>query len=479
MTTAGLSRPRSSAALWVIVAAGIAVMTLAASARVGPVALALPPAIAAGALLLRRPDVALGLLLAFAVIAEADEESFMPTSRLFEPIVPGLQPFDLLYLAVAAIVAVDCVRRRSAPALVGFVAVPLALLVTGMAWGAVTGYFAGADRTRLLGTLLVLAYLVVTPMLVVAVIHTRHQFRFLVGAAAVLVALKAVTGVMAAVVGLGPEEANGTHITYYESTPNWLLVLLLAIIAAGVLRRARLPAWTIALWPLAALALALSYRRAFWIMAALSLLAVVVLGATRLQRRFAVPVALLVAGGIALLVNSGAGAGFQGPVVDRAKSLSPTEISASRDDRYRISERQNVVEEIRRHPIAGLGIGVPWAARHPLPKTGSSDSRQYNHMAVLWFWLKLGILGPLAYLSLLVGGAVAGYRVFRRHPDPLASVLGLASCACLLALVAGELTASFTGVDGRFTVILGAQFGLLSLLYREARETTEPAAAPA
>jgi len=461
-TTAGWT-PRLPLASLLAGAAGLAFVTLAATIRFGPKALALPVAVVAGVLLVRSAATALGLLLGVALVAETDPDGFTPTSALYGPFLPGLKPFDALFLAVAVIVLLDVVRRRSAPRLPWTFVVPLLILVAAMAAGAVTGRFAGVGLQPIFATVLVIGYLLAMPLMVAAVVRTPEHVLRMLGAVGAVVVLKALAGIVALVIEIAPIEVDGNRITYYEPTTNWLIVVMLAVIAAGALRRAALPAWMTWLWPLLLAALILSYRRAFWVGAVIALIAVLAFGVSRLQRRFVVPLALVAAGGVALALSTGLGAGVQGPVVDRAESLSPSQISANASDRYRITERVNVVEEVRRHPVTGLGIGMPWRARFPIA-TGGAGARQYTHVAVLWYWLKLGILGPVAYLGLILAGAYGGLRVFRRHPDRRLAVFGLGSSAALLGFLVAELTASFTGVEDRFTVVMGAHLGVLAVL---------------
>ncbi len=96
------------------------------------------------------------------------------------------------------------------------------------------------------------------------------------------------------------------------------------------------------------------------------------------------------------------------------------------------------------------------------------DGRLYVHFVALWFWLKLGILGLIAYVTLLIGTAVLAWQVWSRSREPALRAFGLASLCGLAGLMVIETTASFTGVDARFTVLLGAQIGLLGLLARQA-----------
>ncbi len=112
---------------------------------------------------------------------------------------------------------------------------------------------------------------------------------------------------------------------------------------------------------------------------------------------------------------------------------------------------------------------VPWEATVQPLSVEHEEGRQYVHFAALWFWLKLGILGLLAYLAFIVGAALLSWKVWRSSAEPLLSAFGLASLAALAGLVVLETTASFTGIDPRFTVLLAAQIGLLALLDRTAK----------
>jgi O-antigen ligase len=156
----------------------------------------------------------------------------------------------------------------------------------------------------------------------------------------------------------------------------------------------------------------------------------------------------------------------QSPIVKRAESLSPTSLQANVEDRYRLDERANVIAEIERHPITGIGTLVPWQASAQGLSIEHLGGRDYVHFAALWFWLKLGILGLFAYLGILIATGLLGWRVWRHSHEPLFRVFGLASLCGVIGLLAAETTASFTGVDLRFTVLLGSQIGLLALLRR-------------
>jgi O-antigen ligase len=180
-----------------------------------------------------------------------------------------------------------------------------------------------------------------------------------------------------------------------------------------------------------------------------------------------VPVSLLLVLSILLLGS----VGFQSsgsPIVRRFTSLAPAKLEANAQDRYRLDERANVLGNIGEHPITGLGVTVPWAATFRPLSVEHPEGRQYVHFAALWFWLKLGILGLFAYITILIGALVLAWQAWRRSREPVLRAFGLASLCGITGLAAMDTTASFTGVDPRFTVLFAAQLGLLALIVRTA-----------
>ena len=121
--------------------------------------------------------------------------------------------------------------------------------------------------------------------------------------------------------------------------------------------------------------------------------------------------------------------------------------------------------EIRHHPITGLGLGGQWTATHPLG-VEHENGRSYTHVVALWWWMKLGILGLLAYLAVMAACLAMSWQVWRRSTDRLFSAAGLAALCGLLALAVVETVGSFTGVDPRFTALVGAVGGMLAVLRR-------------
>jgi hypothetical protein len=460
-----LSRDATAAAL---VGVAVAVTALAAALVVGPVGMLAPVVAVGAACLLARPTVALGLLFAVVVLCEGDELGFAPgLAVVYEPVAAGVAPVDGLLALVVAAVALDVVRRREPLRLPGPLAFPLALFGLAAVAGVVAGVGRGASPVDALYEGRSLVYLVVVPIVAVNVIRTHAQLMAGVGMLAVLAVVKAALGLLALGAGQG-RLVDGSPITYYEPLSNLLILMTLLAVLAAVLTGLgrRMPVWLVLASPALLACFVLSFRRSFWIGLVLGILLVVaIVSMSAAGRRVVLPVAPLVIAAVLALGTVGVEA--QGPVAERFESLRPSSIAANVEDRYRIDERVNVLAELRTHPVTGLGLAVPWSsAERPLP-VEHLEGRRYVHMVALWHWLKLGLLGLVAYLAVAATSFGMAWRIWRRHPDPLLRAVGLATACGLGALAAVETTGSFTGVENRVSIALGAALGALAVVYRD------------
>jgi O-antigen ligase len=458
--------------------AGLAAFTTLACLRIGPAGLFLPALAAAAVLLLRRPGVALIVFVSLTVLLENRDSGLLPVQAVFyEPLRGGATPQELLFAFVLLAVALDLLAHGRPLRLPKGLSLPLALVALAVVAGAVTGYFAGAGVGDIVFAARNLPYLVLVPLLVVNLVRTRRDVVTVLAVTVGLGIAKALVGLLTVASGRGTT-VDGTSITYYEPAANWLMMLLVLGVLAMVLLKLRPPLWLLAGTLMMLLSLALSFRRSFWIGLAIAMVLVLVLGSSPLGRRLLMPSLLVVAVGFWAVGSVGFQA--QAPLLDRAASLKPSKIEANAEDRYRFDERANVLAELRRHPVTGLGLAVPWtSAARPLG-VEHEGGRDYVHSVALYWWLKLGALGIVAYLALMLAAGWLSARVWRRHPMPLMRAVGLASLAGLIGLAVVETTGSFTGVDLRFTVLMGVLLGLLARLGRDADEArANPAAPPA
>lgn len=468
---AGLSRPSSALPSFgtaiAIAAAGLftGLLLFVALQKAGPAGV-IAPALAVGlVILLRLPTLTTALLLAGVILFEPTDPGLLPTFNSFYTVVKAsLTPIDILLFVGVIGVLLRFVTEGRRPLLPD----PLtpALLLMGLAAlaGLITGYtaHAGVSGGDLYHRGMNAVYIILVPLLLVNTVRSTRALRLFLAVAAGLAAFKGLSGAYSALSGGGSQLTEET-ISYLEPVPNLIMLALVLGGLAALIRRQPLPAWVYGAAPLAFLALLLSYRRSFWI-AAIFALIVVAIVASRHRGK-----AVLAIGGVALALtcvtvlavgNSGPQAS---PLLKRAQELSPAGIEANRGDRYRNDERRNVIANIEEHPLTGTGLGVGWKAHYPLAE---SHDQTYVHVAVLWFWLSYGPLGVLAYLLLMGTGIWTASRVWSRHPDPLVQVGAIAACGTIVAIVIVELTATFTGVEPRFSIVVGAILGWLAAAWR-------------
>jgi O-antigen ligase len=454
------------------IAAGVTLLLAYAGVhKLGMMGLLVPLAAVLVIILVYRPVAMVTLLVGLAIVCEGPAFGlFHFTSHLYDQLYKGLTPLDVLVALAVLSAGIDVIRHGRSLRVPRALVLPLVLLAFAMIAGAVTGYAATGSLRSVVLAENVLAYLLLLPIAIANLELERHQVIRLIGAAAALALVKAVLGLVEVVGHLGAPIEGRATLTYYEPAANWLIMVALLGVVAMVLARTRPPLWMLLGTPLLIASLVLSYRRSFWIASVLGLLLVVLLGTSPTGRRVLLPVGLLVAVAIWLLGS----VGFQSsgsPVLRRVASLAPSHLEANVQDRYRLDERANVIGAIRQHPVTGLGLTVPWTATIQPLSVEHIEGRGYVHFAALWFWLKLGILGVLAYVTLLAAAALLAWQTWRRSRERVLRAFALASLCGIAALAVLDTTASFTGVDPRFTVLFGAQLGLLAVTGQSGRAT--------
>lgn len=440
-------------------ALGASLAFLAALQRLGPSAIVLLAVGVVALLLLAHPSWALGALVGAVILLEADPTAPIPFGSGLYDFVPGpkITGVDtLLALATAAVVLDVVARRRAHP--VGPVRVALLLLCCAVVTGAVAGLSGGASTVEVQEGIRAVVPVLVIPVLTVQVVDTVAKLRVALGLLAAATLVKVTLGLLLYATGASAVGPDAFAATYLESTPNILTMLFLLVWVAATLARVPLATWVRWTVPLAAACLLLSFRRSFWIATVASALLVLLMGTGRTGRRLLAPgLVILVTAGY--LVSTTTTAQVNGPVGERVQQLSPTKIRSNKADRYRLGERRSVWADVREQPIAGLGLGVDWRQRYPLSEQ-HPGGRQYVHFAVLWWWMKLGILGPIGYLAMLSTTVAVALGVWRRSADPLVASAALATATGLVGFTVAELTATFTGAEARTSVLMGVIVGL-------------------
>lgn len=456
------SRETASAA----VAAGLTfILGLFATHKWGLDGLLAPLVAVVLVILLFRPLLTMTIVVGLTIVCEGPTFGLFTFTNLFYgSIAKDLSILDALVGFAVLSVAVDIVRHRRPVWIPGPLRIPLTLLALAMVGSVIMSHAAGTSLHLSILSEDTLCYLLFLPMAVANLEIDERQLKHLLYGAMGLAIVKALLGIVELEAGHGLVIEGIGGLTYYEAAPNWIIMVALFTVLAAVVIRAKPPVWLLIGGALLLASLLLSYRRSFWIAALVGIALIVLLGLAPRGRRVLLPVALAMVAGIWGL--STINFQSQSPIFKRAVSLEPTAVEANASDRYRIDERVNVWANILEHPITGLGMTTPWKALVRPLALETEEGREYVHFAVLWYWVKLGVLGVLAYLSILIGTAVLAWRAWRYTDLPVLRVFGLASLCAIAGLVVIETTATFTGGDQRFTVLFAVQAGLLALAVR-------------
>ncbi len=433
----------------------------------GPKGLVAPALAIVALILLRFPGVCFGLMIAGAVLAESEAVGALPSGEAFyNQALSSLTAPDLLLLLGLGGVALRFVTDDVRPQLPGPLTIPLTLLALALMAGVVTAKTAQfvPETGDLFHRTMHMAYVIAVPVLAVNVLRDTRSLRAFAGFAAFLAALKGPIGLYASAGGSGGRQVENETATYLNPVPNLMMLTLILGTIAGLVRRVKLPLWVLVSAPIAAVALTLSYRRSFWIAAIFTIVLTIILASRRRGR------AVFAIGGVALaltlvgVLTIGSSDPSASPITERAQTLTPGGLGTNRGDRYRMDERHNVIENIESNPLTGIGLGVPWRVHQPLAE---DHDRRYAHVAVLWYWLAFGPLGAIAYLVVMGTGLWTASRIWSRHPDPIVQISALAGFGAILGLMVVELTATFTGVEPRVSLVIGGALGWLAAAWND------------
>jgi O-Antigen ligase len=386
-------------------------------------------------------------------------------------------------LAILAMLAWGLRRAvgANAPARLGPVGWPVlaygALFVVGMVVGISRGgaWNESAALAELRGPL----FLCITYFLTVNLVREPGQVAILLRLLVVLTAVKALQGLFNYVQMInGPVWLDA--VTAHEDVVFFDLAIVLAIAAFVLGARSRL-VWSLyAALPLVLVTELITQRRVGFIALGGALVVVGLLLASARPRRtmvlFASAAAIFVV--YALLSWDQQGLLAQ-PIRALRGAFDPSSLSA-RDlssNWWRDIEETNIAYTLRQLPLTGVGLGQEYLfVREPPALTNFIYWRYMTHDAVLWVWLKAGILGFVAFWALVAQTGIVGARLFRALPSVDLKLIALVPAALIVIQVL------FSVVDlgltySRNMIVLGVALGLTAYLTKRVADMPPPGSA--
>jgi O-antigen ligase len=429
-------------------------------------------------LLLNNARAAFAAWLTLIVIAEnTDDWNISFFIKLYDKTPAYFSISFLLLLTAAAAVLLDVIRpsveaRLPHPFVPALVLTAIAI-VFGFANGALGP---GIPKFAVLGAIEDYGSLLLPPLIVVNIVRDRSDLTRLLAYLAGLTVLKSVAGIIGVLGGFTGTEVSLGHLSYLAPATNWMAMVYLLAVVAARLSGTSLPRWMWWSTPLVLASFVLSQRRSFWLAFAFAVILIVPIASGRTLRRLLLPAVGLTAVIVYLGVATGVAGPVQGSLIKRATSVTPTKVTANKEDRYRIAELHNVWPAIQRQPLEGLGVGVPWTETSPLPFEYPFN-HYFTHFAVLYWWMTCGLLGLAAYVFLMGSAAVTGIRQWWRARGPIERLAALSLGFGILGMMVVELTTTVLGADIRGTSLVATSIGILAVIHHlSLQESPQPVA---
>jgi hypothetical protein len=280
-------------------------------------------------------------------------------------------------------------------------------------------------------------YLMLTFVLAYSLLTTRWAIRALFWALVVTEALKSLQGVFLF-----------SEVRHYAIRPDAvlgheegvffglfvLMVMALWIFDVPMGRLRKTATW---LTPLVLAADLANTRRAAWLVLAGGLITLLAVAYRTLPERRRLIGKLAIAIGIGLMVYLPAYWNKSGGLAQPARAIHSVIKPSTRDassDLYRIQEDANLKVNIREGKLLGRGFGVPIDYVLPIQDISSIDPliKYIPHNGILYVLMRMGLLGGIAFWSML-GIAIIGACRLARSADRELAMIGALTAALVVA----------------------------------------------
>jgi hypothetical protein len=159
------------------------------------------------------------------------------------------------------------------------------------------------------------------------------------------------------------------------------------------------------------------------------------------------------------------------------RSISEPDARDAASNTARLLEKINVSATILSDPLFGVGFGREYTFVIPGVDLSWWPLWHFvSHANVLWLWMKVGLLGFVAFWLLMCGAIVRAVQLARLTVVPEARSLAILALATVIStLVFAYVDIGF--LSGRTMILLGTVLGALAVLQRVAAEDPQPASA--
>lgn len=343
-----------------------------------------------------RPDLALTLLFcSIVLLTDGTAEPFADYFILPDPdIVQGLPSASITFLL--ALFGITMARtlfleKRSLPvSLRGLVIYSVILILSLLA-----SLLKGNDRILLRVDFMNMLFPVFCFYLCVTILNSRKRIEHLLTAMLTVASLKACILSVYYLAGRGWH--YGTSRTATMDSADLLVYITLILIVFYLLVRMKIQGLRAVLAAAACLPMLFvvifSYRRAQWVGLVLSMGLMYLGGEKSVRRRIAVALTITLCTAAAGATMAGLGAGKAAVIAEHFSSIFDKNQSSNR---YHLLESQQVLRDLSRSPLLGLGLG----SHHSPLGLYEKDLVPTNvvHNTFLYVWMKTGLPGLVFFL---------------------------------------------------------------------------------
>lgn len=424
-----------------------------------------------------RPPLGLALLIPLAIVGDAVAMPWWPViknlssseSILYTANQLKVKPAEIMLLAVAAVwLTVRWVGRREKPLVYGVFWGPLLVFTVTIVLGLVWGVGRGGDFRIAIFEAAPLLYIPIVYLLAVNLFTSIGQYHRVIWGVMAALTFEAIHTwvVLSSLRENIPDDASPLEHTAALHM-NLVFLMLVGSIWFGTKRIGLRLLLVIITVPTLFIYLDAERRAAVvgLIIGGL-FLAGVLFSRDRAKFKRVVPAMMV----FALLYcgafwNVETGIGFPAQAI---KIILVPDASAEADassDLYREIENFDLNATIRGNPVLGVGFGQPFDQPIPLPDISFFEFWEYiPHNSVLWMWLKVGIVGFLAFLYLVALAIARGVRSAAEAEDPDdARMISTVAAFVPMTFVVAFVDITF---DGQTTVLLGFALAMLASIDR-------------
>ena len=428
-------------------------------------------------LLWKRPELGPVVLLAGALSVEQYPYRVGRAGGAFTDQIPlfhGLsesarfKPADLLLLGLIAIwlSKVRATRTRGLPRT--RIASALQVLLASVAFGIALGIAHGGDTRIAFTEVRPFVYLAATYLVASTFLQARSAIRPMLWTFVLASGFKAFQGVLifAEVKDVRPRPEA---VLGHEEAVFFGLFILLTLALWLFEIRGRLRTVATLLLPVVFVADLVNSRRTAWLILGVGFLALAAVGYACLPRRRPFLRRLLAAVALGSAIYVPTYWNSTGTIGQPARAIHSAISPAGRDilsNLYRVQEDANLNLNIKQGGLLGKGWGVPIDYALPIDDISSIDPliAYIPHNGVLYILMRLGVLGALAFWSLIAAAIISACRLARSRDAELAVVGALIACAVVAYVMEGGSDLGFASY--RIAFAMGTVLGLCDAALR-------------